>query len=165
MQLRDLWIWRSGYRVVTTLLSSSRCSSDFRPVVLFYFLLFQSSPKGYVFTVLKEGERERGETLMWEKNINRLPPISTRPRVKPATFWCTGLSSNQLSHTGQGQPGGFKYWLIITEDISSWLRSPSFLLKYSALQSYCQLGHYPLHPCILLAKNHVMKLKVYSSDL
>ena len=39
-------------------------------------------------------ERER-ETSKWEKNMVRSPPGAG---IEPATFWCMGQHSNQMSH-------------------------------------------------------------------
>ena len=69
---------------------------------------------GYVDWFFRERERE---TLMWERNIhvkekhwlvtsykrpdwgwNPKPRYVPRLGIKPATFWCTGRCSNQLSH-------------------------------------------------------------------
>ena len=58
---------------------------------------------------------EKERTLMWEKNIDRLPPVHTpagdltcdmsyvpRSGIEPVTFPSTGRDSNQLSHPSQG---------------------------------------------------------------
>ena len=66
----------------------------------------------------RERERERyWETSMWQRNMNRLPPMSTPAgdwtcnlrRCMCMTgnpsqdLWCMGWCSDQLSHTGQGK--------------------------------------------------------------
>lgn len=48
-----------------------------------------------------KGGRAERETSMWERNID-CQPYMPQPVIEPDTFWCTGQSSTQLSHSGQG---------------------------------------------------------------
>ena len=84
----------------------------------FLFLFFKSSPED-IFSLLLEREERRGEgreTLMWERSVDWLPPVSTWNRdwthnlcmcpdqaSNPQPFDYRIWHSNQLSQTAQGQ--------------------------------------------------------------
>ena len=88
------------------------------PVIftLFYFIylfIIFLNPHLRIYLLILEREEVRGrETLMWERNIDRLVAshacpdwgLNLQPRyvpwlgIEPATFWCMGWCSNQLSH-------------------------------------------------------------------
>ena len=102
---------------------------------LMFFLIF--TPRTFFHCFYRERKGEM-DTLMWERSIDRLPPIDSRPTghcMCPAwgvipqrsnlqlRNWTRKLSvlgwrSSQLSHTGQGNMGFLK------------IRFPSVILKW-----------------------------------
>ena len=72
-----------------------------------------TKPGFFILNMLIDFKERKGkrETMMWESNINWLPPICTMTgdwthklgmcltRKWTPNFWCTGQCSNQLSNT------------------------------------------------------------------
>ena len=82
---------------------------------MFFFFFFNPHLRTF-FSLLLEREEGRGETSMWERNINWLlscmhpnqrsnwqPAHVLWPGIEPSDFQSVGRGSNQLSHIGQGQ--------------------------------------------------------------
>lgn len=78
--------------------------SQYQQAGFLFLCVYESSPNDTFFTDSRErrrrGEGGRGEreTLMWEKNVDRLPPVHVPMGMGPAA----------LCHTGQG-PSGFLF--------------------------------------------------------
>lgn len=56
----------------------------------------------YWFERERKGERERGETSMWERNVNQLPPTSA-----PTGDWTLNLPSSIWDDTPTSQGGAY----------------------------------------------------------
>lgn len=56
----------------------------------------------------RKRERER-QTLKWERNVE-LPLVCSKLGIKPASFWCTGRSSNPRA---RAVIYNFMEWILI----------------------------------------------------
>ena len=141
-----------------------------RPGICYFKQIFKN-----MFMSFRERRERDRIILMWETNIDWLPPWSVPPRTEPTTqacaltrnptpnFWSMGQHSNQLGHISQDLEFGFVFFKILfylflereewrekerERNISVWLPLASPLLgTWPATQACAWTGNQPAMLC------------------
>ena len=111
--LLPLAICINNIYIVVTIMSGHFCVFFFNSHLRIHSLILETE---------EEMERE-GETSMWERNINQLPPAHmqsgdwthyvARPKIEPAILWHSGRHSNQLNHLVRARKKIFYKWIHV----------------------------------------------------